>query len=99
MIVFVCEFSHNCVLICVCGCVPFYCHPPLNVNFHLNPPSRDYKYTIMIMMTTLTYYHHYHDQETTKDAIIGVPNLGLAYTTSFLVGFSDACFNTQVFLC
>jgi len=34
--------------------------------------------------------------ETTKDAIIGVPNLGLAYTTSFLVGFSDACFNTQV---
>jgi len=34
--------------------------------------------------------------ETTKDAIIGVPNLGIAYTTSFLVGFSDACFNTQV---
>ena len=36
------------------------------------------------------------NQETTADAIIGAPNLGLAYTTSFLLGFSDACFNTQV---
>ena len=28
--------------------------------------------------------------------MIGTPNLGLAYATSFLLGFSDACFNTQV---
>ena len=35
-------------------------------------------------------------QETEADAIIGAPNLGIAYATSFLLGFSDACFNTQV---
>jgi len=34
--------------------------------------------------------------ETEADAIIGAPSLALAYTTSFLLGFSDACFNTQV---
>ena len=36
------------------------------------------------------------NQETDADAIIGAPSLALAYTTSFLLGFSDACFNTQV---
>jgi len=35
-------------------------------------------------------------EETHEDAIIGQPNLAVAYLTSFLLGFSDACFNTQV---
>ena len=35
-------------------------------------------------------------EETTDDAYIGKPSLEVAFLTSFLLGFSDACFNTQV---